>query len=116
VTTTAWSEAHEVATGPGTVDPDRVLPLANIVPLSDAGWAAVLWVTVGACVVWVLGVVLVSRHRYVNGPGPGVQRKPDKDPGTAKTVGMRVVLAVAVGLAAVVLVLFLLGRAGDLLA
>lgn len=93
-----------------------MLPLANLVPLSDTGWAVVLWVTVAACVVWVVGVVLVSRHRYVHGPGHGVQRTPPKEPGTARVLGARTLLLVAVGLAAVVLVVFLVGRAGDLLA
>ena len=93
-----------------------MLPLANIVPLSDDGWLTVLWVTVAACVLWIVGVAAVTRHRYVTGPGHGVQRKPPKDPGTAKILGARTVLVVAVGLAAVVLVVFLVGRAGDLLA
>lgn len=93
-----------------------MLPTANIVPLSDDGWLTVLWVTVGLCAVWIAGVVAVSRHRYVTGPGPGVQRKPPKEPGTARILGARTVLVGAVGLAVVVLVVFLVGRAGDLLA
>lgn len=93
-----------------------MLPLANIVPLSDDGWLVVLWVTVAACLVWVVAVAAVSRHRYVNGPGPHVQSTPPKEPGTAKILGARTVLVLAVGLAAVVLVVFLVGRAGDLLA
>lgn len=92
-----------------------MLPLANIVPLSDDGWLVVLWVTLALCVVWLGVVAAVSRHRYVTGPGPGVQRKPPKEPGTAKILGARTVLVLAVGLAAVVLVVFLVGRAGDLL-
>ena len=93
-----------------------MLPLANIVPLSDTGWGAVLVVTVLACVVWVVAVVVVSRHRYLNGPGPGVQRRPPSEPGTASRIGARTVLVVVVGLAVLVLVVFLLGRAADLLA
>ena len=93
-----------------------MLPLANIVPLSDSGWVTVLWVTVAACLVWVVAVAAVSRHRYVHGPAQGVQRKPPSEPGTARILGARTVLVLAVGLAAVVLVVFLVGRAGDLLA
>lgn len=91
-----------------------MLPLSNIVPLSDVGWQVVLWVTVAACVAWVVGVAAVSRHRYVTGPGQGVQRKPPKESGTAKILGARTVIVAAVGLSAVVLVVFLVGRAGDL--
>ncbi len=93
-----------------------MLPLSNIVPLSDDGWLAVLWATVAASVVWIVAVVLVSRHRWVTGPGQGVQRRPPKEPGTAKLLGARTVLVVAVGLAVVVLIVFLVGRVGDLLA
>ena len=93
-----------------------MLPLANLVPLSDDGWLTVLWATVAACLVWLVVVAAVSRHRYVTGPGHGVQRKPPSEPGTAKVLGARTVLVLAVGLAAVVLVVFLVGRAGDLLA
>ena len=92
-----------------------MLPLANLVPLSDDGWLTVLWVTVGACVLWIAAVAVVSRHRYVTGPGQGVQRKPPSEPGTAKILGVRTLLVLAVGLSAVVLVVFLVGRAGDLL-
>ena len=93
-----------------------MLPLANIVPLSDTGWGVVLAITVLACVLWVLGVVVVSRHRHLHGPGPGVQRRPPREPGTAARFGARTVLVVAVGLAVLVLVVFLLARAADLLA
>ena len=101
---------------PPDVQPGRVPPLANIVPLSDTGWSVVLAITVFACVVWVLAVIVVSRHRHLHGPGPGVQRRPPREPGTATRIGARTVLVVAVGLAALVLVLFLLARAADLLA
>lgn len=93
-----------------------MLPSANIVPLSDDGWLTVLWVTVGLCVVWIAVVAAVSRYRYVTGPGQGVQRKPPSEPGTARILGARTVLVGAVGIAAVALVVFLVGRAGDLLA
>lgn len=92
-----------------------MLPLANIVPLSEDGWLTVLWLTVAACLVWVVAVVLVSRHRYVTGPAHGVQRKPPSEPGTARILGARTVLVLAVGVVAIGLVVFLVGRAGDLL-
>ncbi len=92
------------------------MPLANVVPLSDDGWLTLLWVTVAAAVVWIVGVVVVSRQKALHSPGHGVQTKPPKEPGTAKILGARTVLVLAVGLAAVVLVVFLVGRAGDLLA
>ena len=93
-----------------------MLPLANIVPLSDTGWGVVLGTTVVACVLWVFAVVVVSRYRHVHGPGRGVQRHPPKEPGTASRLGARTVLVVAVGLSVLVLVVFLLARAADLLA
>ena len=93
-----------------------MLPLANIVPLSDTGWGVVLGTTVVACVLWVLAVVVVSRYRHLHGPGRGVQRHPPREPGTASRLGARTVLVVAVGLSVLVVVVFLLARAADLLA
>lgn len=91
-----------------------MLPLANVVPLSDDGWLVVLWVTVALCVVWLAAVVALIRHRFVHGPGPHVQAKPPSEPGTARILGARTLLVAAVGLSVVVLVVFLVGRAGDL--
>lgn len=89
---------------------------ANLVPLSDQGWLVVLWVTVALAVLWIVGVVVVSRQRAAHGPGQGVQSKPPTEPGTATKVSARVVILALVVLSFVVLIVFLGGRVGDLLA
>lgn len=92
------------------------MPLdANLVPLSESGWGVVLAVTVVLAVLWVVGVALVTRARFVksNAPAPVDAQSPHE--GTvASRLSARTVLVVVVGLSVVVLVVFLLGRAGDL--
>lgn len=92
-----------------------MLPLANAVPLSDDGWLVVLWVTVAACVVWLAATALVIRRRLVHGPGPDVQPSRPREPRLAARLGARTVLTIAVALAVLVVVVFLVGRVGDLL-
>lgn len=88
----------------------------NAVPLSEQGWAVVLWVTVALCVAWLVLVVLVTRYREHHRPRTtgeahtrGVETRVARR-GTAVVVGAVAVLLV------VALLVFVLGRAGDLFA
>lgn len=93
----------------------RVPTDANIVPLSDAGWTVVLVVTIVLAVAWVVGVAVFTRMRYVRSQRPEpVDAQAPHEPTKATRLTVRGVLFVAVSLAVVTLVVFLLGRAGDL--
>lgn len=85
---------------------------ANIVPLSESAWAVVLVVTGVLCVAWVLGVVLVSRQRAR--PVGVVRAKDLREPGTANRISARLVLSVVTAVAVLAVILFLVGRAADL--
>lgn len=88
----------------------------NLVPLSDTGWAVVLWVTVALAVAWVVGVVVVTRVREARGDNHHLADAQAPGEGTvAKRVSARTLLVVAVTVAALAVVVFLVGRVGDLL-
>lgn len=90
---------------------------ANLVPLSESGWGVVLAVTVVLAVVWVAGVAVVSRVRDKRRDTPSpVDAQSPHEPTAAARFSARTLLVVVVGLAVVTLVVFLLGRVGDLLA
>lgn len=90
---------------------------ANLVPLSDTGWTVVLWVTVALAVAWVVGVVLATRYQMARGmQDPPVDAQSPHEPSAGKRISARTLLVVAVTVAGVALVVFLLGRVGDLLA
>jgi Na+-transporting methylmalonyl-CoA/oxaloacetate decarboxylase gamma subunit len=89
---------------------------ANAVPLSESGWAVVGWLTLLACVLWLVGVVVATRWRGRPTPQKVVDPATQKDPSTPSRVSARVVLGVVVAVAVLAVVAFLLARAGDLLA
>ena len=95
-----------------------MIPLAasNAVPLSDEGWQVVLWVTVALCLAWLAFVVLFTRYRQQHRP---------RSTGEAHTRGVETravrrttsVVAAVVGVVVVVgLLVFVVGRVGDLFA
>ncbi len=89
----------------------------NLVPLSDTGWAVMAWVTVVLAVAWVLGVVVVTRVREARGDTHHLADAQAPHEGTvAKRLSARTVLVVAVAVASLAVVAFLVGRVGDLLA
>jgi TRAP-type mannitol/chloroaromatic compound transport system permease large subunit len=92
------------------------LAATNAVPLSDQAWQVVLWVTLALCLAWLVFVVLFTRYRQ--------QHRPTST-GEAHTRGVETraarrttsVLALVVGVVVVVgLLVFVLGRVGDLFA
>lgn len=92
-----------------------MIPTANVVPLSDTGWAVLLVATVVVCVLWVLGVVVVTRRNAAGKDRTVTDPNKQKDPSTATRVSTRAVLAVVVAVAVLAVVVFLIGRVGDLL-
>ncbi len=93
-----------------------MIPAANVVPLSDTGWGVVLLATVVVCVLWLVGLVVVTRRQTAGKDRGVVDPAKQKDPSTATKVSSRVVLGVVVAVAALAVVVFLVGRVGDLLA
>lgn len=88
----------------------------NVVPLSDTGWAAVAVGTVVLAVAWVVGVVVVTRVRESRGDDHHLADAQAPHEGTvAQRVSARTLLVVAVVVAALAVVVFLVGRVGDLL-
>ncbi|WP_380165551.1 hypothetical protein [Jannaschia sp. R86511] len=94
-----------------------MLTPANVVPLSDTGWAAVAVVTALLAVAWVVAVVVVTRVQLSRGDNHHLADAQAPHEGTvAKRVSARTVLVVAVVVAALAVVVFLVGRIGDLVA
>lgn len=85
---------------------------ANLVPFSDTGWAVLLALTVVACVVWLIAVVLVTRYRNTRRDDTVDEQR--HEPKAASRISARVVLVVFVTLAAVSVIVFLIGRIGTL--
>lgn len=89
---------------------------ANIVPLSEAGWSVVLWVTIALSVAWLLAVALWIRFKAAPSPSDVPSADSQKEDSAGFRISARVVLVVVVGLSFLALVVFLVGRAGDLAA
>ncbi|MFC5380870.1 hypothetical protein [Aquipuribacter nitratireducens] len=93
------------------------VPLStNAVPLSEAGWLVVLWVSVALAVAWLVFVAAFTRYR---------ERSRPHSTGESHTRGVEtrvtrrttsVVVAVVAVVLVVALLLFVLGRVGDLAA
>ena len=90
---------------------------ANAVPLSDTGWVVMGVVTGVLAVAWVVGVVVVTRVREARADNHHLADAQSPHEGSVtKRVSARTVLVVAVAVAALAVVVFLVGRVGDLLA
>jgi multisubunit Na+/H+ antiporter MnhC subunit len=93
-----------------------VLLNANAVPLSESAWAVVGWLTLAACLLWLVGVAVVTRRSGRPDPAPVVDPGKQREPSATSRVSARVVLTVVTSVAVLAVVLFLVARAGDLLA
>lgn len=89
---------------------------ANLVPLSEAGWSVVLWVTVGLSLAWLVAVALWIRLKAAPSPSDVPSAASEKEESAGFRISARLVLVVVVGLSFLALVVFLVGRAGDLAA
>ena len=88
---------------------------ANAVPLSESAWAVVGWLTLLACLLWLVGVVVVTRWNGRPTPAPVVDPDKQREPSATSRVSARVVLTVVTAVAVLAVVVFLVARAGDLL-